>query len=267
MSAFAEWMESLEEWLEYENTRDALMERGSKDWQISTDYAFALAASALKSKGVSVRHASTGLVFASALASLSALLAWAFLLELLPPLPLLLSGAAVPFILFNFRYAHLMNTLGISARRIQIIFMVIGAGLCLAVVVLGRSQALLQLGLITITAVTTVCVVAAYLAWIRPNFRFRFNLLEVTRPRGGMENSQAFFLAISNVAYAVCNLRKAQRIGAEQFANCRKQYGATPGQRAYGAHPLDLTDRQFSSDLEQLLVGRLPETSEKASRI
>ena len=267
MVKIAEQLDNLNEYLDREKTRDDLLSRGSQEWRLATDYAFGLATEALESHSVPVPSATRGLIFASCLAGGAALLAWAMFLDLVPSTPLLLLISATFFLGFYFGYQRLLNALGISAKLFGKIWTVIGGLFCFALL-LGRPDGIgVDHGVVLVLIMTSLSALACALTWLRPQFKVRANILEITKLRKfGDTTGDAFLLAMTNVVNAVVNLRKAKAHSPERFEETRKRIGATPGHSAYGSHPLALSDRRFADDLAQLLEGQIPASLKRGSR-
>ena len=166
---------------------------------------------------------------------------------------------AVPYLAFLFGYDRLINAIRIAPKKVNMVWLLAGALLIIAVV-LGRfADSLLTVGTTLIMLMTTFGFISCLAAWLRPEFRHRFNLLEMaTNSSSGLEEGPAFLRSMVKVANAVRQLREANRQGANQFVEVRERIGTTPGHRAYGLHPLALKDRRFAEDLEQLLADQRP---------
>lgn len=263
MSVVAEWSERLGEYLDHEKTCDSLLRRGSKDWRLGTDYAFALAADSLTKQGQSVPAATRGLIIATVLSGIAVILGWALFLGLVAPSPFNIALSGATYLAFQFGFGRSLNALGLSDGLQNQLWLAVGVIFCGAAFFILPSETALRIGLTLIVLLTSLAALSCLVTWIRPDARFRFNLLEMTKESSsGFKRGTAFLLAMSNVANCVANLRKADRAGPEQFTQTRERYGATPGHSAYSSHPLGLTDRQFAADLEHLLAGTLPQAGD-----
>lgn len=266
MINIAEELDNLNEYLDREKTRDDLLNKRSKEWQLATNYAFGLATEALEGHSVTVPFATRGLIIASCLAGGAALLAWALFLNLLPATQPYLVLCAALFLGFSLGYQRLLNALGVSAELFAKTWAVVGGLFCFALL-LGRPDGIgVYHGVFLIMIMTSLSALGCALAWLKPKFRFRANILEITkRKEFGDTTGDAFLLAMINVVNAVLNLRKAKAHSPEQFEETRKRIGATPGHRAHGSHPLALSDHRFADDLEQLLEGQAPASLKRVS--
>lgn len=258
----------LEEWNERASlgdARDELLLRGSKDWQLATDYVFGLASEEIQEPGLDVPPVPKGLAIATCLAGVSAVIGWALFLGVMSVSWLSVTVCAVPYLAFMWGYDRLFNAIGIAPKKVNMGWLLAGAVLIIAVVVGLFADFLLTVGTTLTMLMTTLGFVSCLAAWVRPEFRYRFSLLEMaTNSSSGLEEGPAFLRSMIQVANAVRQLREANRQGPSQLKEMRELIGTTPGHRAYGLHPLALKDRRFAEDLEQLLADQRPNSMETA---